>query len=96
LAEVTDVVTPVEADFLAHAADSEQLAFCFLDAETELDATCYEAVVPRLLPGGILLADNAINQRERLQPMLDRALSDERVDTLIVPIGQGVLVCRKC
>lgn len=40
-------------------------------------------------------ADNAINHREKLQPMLDRALSDNRVDGLIVPIGKGVLVCRK-
>jgi hypothetical protein len=30
-----------------------------------------------------------------LQPMLERALADERVDALIVPIGNGELVCRK-
>ena len=29
------------------------------------------------------------------QPMLDKALSDSRVDALIVPIGKGELVCRK-
>jgi hypothetical protein len=27
--------------------------------------------------------------------MLERALGDNRVDALIVPIGTGVLVCRK-
>jgi hypothetical protein len=27
--------------------------------------------------------------------MLDRALSDPRVDALIVPIGNGELVCRR-
>jgi NTP pyrophosphatase (non-canonical NTP hydrolase) len=43
----------------------------------------------------LLVADNAINHRETLQPMLDRALADERVDALIVPIGKGELICRK-
>jgi predicted O-methyltransferase YrrM len=66
-----------------------------LDAEKEIYADCYEAVVPNLVPGGLFIADNAINHRETLQPMLDRALSDPRVDALIMPIGKGVLVCRK-
>jgi predicted O-methyltransferase YrrM len=46
-------------------------------------------------PGGLLLADNAIDFREVLQPMLDRAQHDPRVDSLIVPIGKGVLLCRR-
>jgi predicted O-methyltransferase YrrM len=56
---------------------------------------CYEAVIPNLVKGGLLVADNAIDFRETLQPMLDWALTDERVDALIVPIGKGELVCRK-
>jgi predicted O-methyltransferase YrrM len=58
-------------------------------------AECYEAVIPRLVKGGLLVADNAISHRETLKPMLDRALTDERVDALVVPIGKGELVCRK-
>jgi cysteine synthase len=42
-----------------------------------------------------LIADNAINHRETLQPMLDAALVDERVDALIATVGTGELVCRK-
>ncbi len=45
--------------------------------------------------GSLLVADNAINHHVTLQPMLDRALQDERVDALIVPIGKGELICRK-
>jgi predicted O-methyltransferase YrrM len=41
------------------------------------------------------VADNAINHRETLRPMLDGALNDPRVDAMIVPIGKGELVCRK-
>ena len=48
-----------------------------------------------MVKGGLLVADNAIDFQETLKPMLDRALTDDRVDTLIVPIGKGELVCRK-
>ena len=94
-AGVEMLVTLVEGDARQHLAFHEQIGFCFLDAEKEIYADCYEAVVPRLAPGGWLAADNAINHRAVLQPMLERALTDARVDTLVVPIGSGVLVCRK-
>ena len=48
-----------------------------------------------MVRAGIFIADNAINHYETLKPMLDKALADERVDALIVPIGKGELVCRK-
>jgi predicted O-methyltransferase YrrM len=94
-AGVEDVVELVSGDAREHLSKLENIAFCFLDAEKEVYADCYEAVVPRLVPGGLLVADNAINHREKLAPMLDRALADSRVDALIVPIAKGELVCRK-
>ncbi len=94
-AGVDDVVRLVEGDFLQHAEQLDRVGFCFLDAEKEVYGACYDAVVPRLVPGGILIADNAINHRETLRPMLEAALADARVDALIVPIGKGELVCRK-
>ena len=51
--------------------------------------------MPRLVQGGLLVADNAINHREALAEMLKEALSDSRVDALIVPIGKGELICRR-
>ena len=95
LAQVEDAVTLVAGDAREHLAECNDVAFCFLDAEKEVYADCYDLVVPRLVQGGLLVADNAINHRETLQPMLDRALSDERVDALIAPIGKGELICRK-
>ena len=94
-AGVGDVVTFVHGDALDHLAGMRDIAFCFLDAEKEVYEPCYEAVVPNMVPGGFLVADNAINRQSVLQPMLDRALSDDRVDALIVPLGHGELVCRK-
>lgn len=94
-AGVDDVVRLVEGDFLQHVEQLDRVGFCFLDAEKEVYGACYDAVVPRLVPGGILIADNAINHRETLRPMLEAALADARVDALILPIGKGELVCRK-
>ncbi len=94
-AGIGDVVRLVEGDFLKYSGQLDRVGFCFLDAEKEVYNACYEAVVPRLVPGGILIADNAINHRETLQPMIDAALADERVDALIMPIGKGELLCRK-
>lgn len=95
LAGVEDLVDLVEGDALDYLPRYNDIAFCFLDAEKEVYGACYEAVVPRLVQGGLLLADNAVSHRDDLAPMLDRALGDERVDALVVPIGKGVLVCRK-
>jgi predicted O-methyltransferase YrrM len=94
-AGVSDVVNLVEGDFLDHADAVGEVAFCFLDAEKEVYGSCYDAIVPRLVSGGLLVADNAINHQATLQPMIDAALLDSRVDALVVPIGKGELVCRK-
>lgn len=95
VAQVDGIVKLVEGDARHYLPQHHNISFCFLDAEKEVYSECYEAIIPNLIKGGLLVADNAINHRESLQPMLDRALTDERVDALIVPIGKGELVCRK-
>ena len=94
-AGVLDRVNLVGGDARQFLPSYDRIAFCFLDAEKEAYADCYELVVPRLCAGGWLLADNAINHAETLQPVIDRALNDPRVDAIVVPVGKGVLVCRK-
>lgn len=95
LTGVEEVVRLVIGDARQYLQNCASVSFCFLDAEKQVYGDCYEAVVPKLVRGGFLVADNAINQRDTLKLMLDRALGDERVDALIVPIGNGELVCRK-
>lgn len=94
-AQVEDVVSLVSGDARDFLPTNEDIAFCFLDAEKEVYGDCYDLMIPNLVSGGLLVADNAINHRETLQPMLDRAHADARVDALIVPIGKGELICRK-
>jgi len=95
IASVGDVVDFVHADALLHLPNIFGISFCFLDAEKEIYGKCYEMVITNMVRGGFLIADNAISHEATLQPMLDRALSDDRVDAIIVPIGSGELVCRK-
>jgi caffeoyl-CoA O-methyltransferase len=95
LAQVEGVVNFVEGDARKALSGFEAISFCFLDAEKEIYAECYDAIVPRLVKGGLLVADNAINHQEALRSMLEMALADPRVDAMIVPIGKGELVCRK-
>ena len=47
------------------------------------------------VPGGLLVTDNAVGFEDVMQPMLDRALTDPRVDGVIVPFLTGQLISRK-
>lgn len=95
LTGLKDTVELVKGDAREHLQNHSNISFCFLDAEKEVYDDCYDLVIPNMVSGGILVADNAINHVKMLKPMLDKALNDERVDAMIVPIGKGELVCRK-
>ena len=95
LAGIEVIVQLVLGDARQHLPLYDDIGFCFLDAEKEIYLDCYEMVVPKLVAGGLLVADNAISHREDLKPMLDKALNDERVDSIVVPIGKGLLISRK-
>lgn len=92
---ISDVVELVHGDAVQHLTRYEDIAFCFLDCEKEVYEACYELVMPRMVTGGILVADNATSHEAALQALIDRALEDDRVDALVVPIGTGELVCRR-
>lgn len=95
LAQVNDVVELRHGDARELLTDGETIAFCFLDAEKEHYADCYDLIIPRLVPGGILVADNVISHADDLRPFVEKAEADPRVDSVIVPIGKGELVCRR-
>jgi len=93
--KMANYVELVEGDARDFLKEEKNISFCFLDAEKEVYADCYDLIIPNMVKGGLLVADNAINFYDVLKPMIDKALSDERVDALIVPIGKGELLCRK-
>ncbi len=95
LAGVEDVMRLVQADACQRLSEFEQVAFCFMDAEKVIYPEVYELVVPKLVPGGYFAADNALSHQSKLEPFIEHALNDRRVDGLVVPVGKGVLLCRK-
>jgi caffeoyl-CoA O-methyltransferase len=95
IARVEDIIELIHGDAREFLDNYKKISFCFLDAEKEVYAECYERLIPNMVSDGILVADNVISHKEILQPMIDRVLDDERVDALVVPIGNGELVCRK-
>jgi caffeoyl-CoA O-methyltransferase len=94
-AGIEDIVGLVEGDALRYLRHYDGVAFCFVDLEKSLYKKVYEILVPALVPGGLLVADNVISHRDQCAPMLKRALTDKRVDAQIVPVGLGLLVVRK-
>jgi len=95
LSNVADSVQLIPGDARDYLANYRKVAFCFLDAEKDVYEHCYDIVMPNLVPGGILLADNLLSHAEMMQPFLTRVNADSRVDSLVVPIGKGILLCRK-
>jgi len=95
LAGIEPLVELVQADAFAELAKRQGLAFAFLDAERSILEPCYELILSRMVPGGIICADNVISHKHQIEDFLAKIPGDTRVDSVIVPIGSGVLVCRK-
>ena len=89
------VIELVHGDARDHLPKMERIGFCFLDAEKESYPECYGLVVPKLVPGGLFLADNLISHTDFLQPFREQVGADPRVDSLVVPVGKGLLLARR-
>jgi predicted O-methyltransferase YrrM len=64
----------------------------FLDAERPHYVGYWPDLVRTLAPAGLLAVDNAISHAHDLAEFMPLAEADERVDTVVVPIGAGVLL----
>ncbi len=95
LANVENQIKLIAGDAREHLPDYKNIAFCFLDAEKESYADCYELTIPNLISGGLFLADNVISHGDELGFFVKRVSEDPRVDAAVVPIGKGLLLCRK-
>lgn len=79
--------------------------YVFLDADKTGYPDYYEELVPRLLTGGLLLIDNVLlrgrvvdprEEQERIMDVLnDRVTADERVDSVMVFVADGLTFVRR-
>jgi len=95
LAEVEGVVELVTGDARELLQHYTGISFCFLDAEKAHYDKCYDLLIPNMVPGGILTADNVISHEKILAGFVEKVMTDNRVSAVTVPIGRGVLLCRK-
>jgi len=94
-AGVDDIVSIVHGDAREHLGGQSDVSFCFLDVEKKLYEECYEAVIPNMVSGGLLVADNVISHAGDLYAFMDRAETDRRMNSMVVPVGEGVLLSRR-
>lgn len=94
-AGVADCIELIEGDFLEKGNALGEIAFCFLDCEKYLYEKCFDIVSSKLVSGGLLIADNAIDHYDEVKPMIEKVQGDDRFDCLTVSIGKGEFVCRR-
>lgn len=81
--------------------------FAFIDADKTGYVRYYEALLPRLRSGGLIAFDNMLWGGSVIDPadasadtvaireLNDRLTADDRVDNVLLTIGDGVHLCRK-
>jgi caffeoyl-CoA O-methyltransferase len=85
----------------------ERWDLVFLDADKTGYIDYYEAVLPRLRPGGFVLADNVLFHGEVVAPkpkskhakalhaFNQHLLADPRIDTMLLTLRDGISIIRK-
>jgi caffeoyl-CoA O-methyltransferase len=84
-----------------------QFDLAFVDAEKEDYVDYWEELVPRIRPGGLILGDNTLFHGQVVDPADNavdvqgirayntRVLDDDRVEQVLIPIGDGLNLARK-
>lgn len=82
-------------DARGHISEFAEVAFCFVDCEKEMYQEIFERISPNLIEDSILIFDNVISHQEKLSHFLEVIASDTNFDQVTLPVGKGLLVCRK-
>ncbi len=79
----------------------------FIDADKPNYAGYYDELLPRMRPNGVILVDNVLWSGSVIDPSInddntvairafnDKVAADERVDTVMLPIADGLTLLRK-
>jgi caffeoyl-CoA O-methyltransferase len=85
---------------------SETFDLVFIDADKKNNGTYYNLVFDRVRQGGIIIVDNVLwsgkvlsnaqdKDTKNISNFNDQIVADERVEQLILPVRDGLLVIRK-
>jgi caffeoyl-CoA O-methyltransferase len=94
-------------DTLRSLPGGEQFDLAFIDADKENYPNYYDEVLARLRPNGIILVDNTLwmgavidpdatdDQTNTIRAFNDAVATDDRVDSVILTVGDGLTLVRK-
>ncbi|HZR13544.1 MAG TPA: O-methyltransferase [Acidimicrobiia bacterium] len=94
-------------DTLRALPDDTTFDFAFIDADKRNYGAYYDEVLARLVPNGVILVDNVLwgggvldeSQQDddvrAIRAFNDRVAADDRVDTVMLPIADGLTLVRK-
>jgi caffeoyl-CoA O-methyltransferase len=95
-------------DLLARFRPQNPLDFVFIDADKESYDIYYELLLPHMRPGGLIVFDNMLRGGQVIDPetkftppnraidQLNRKLAtDNRVQCVLIPVADGLTLCRK-
>ena len=95
------------ADTLRALPEAETIDLAFIDADKPSYGVYYEEILRRLRPNGVLLVDNVLWDGRVVQPdaadentvairaFNDMVAADPRVEAVMLPIADGLTLCRK-
>ncbi len=95
------------AHTLTALPDEPVIDLAFIDADKPGYITYWDLLVPRLRPNGVLLVDNVLwsgavvdrsandNNTEAVRAFNDHAIADDRMEMVMLPIADGLLIARK-
>lgn len=106
VADRIDVVIGPAAVTLATFRTDEPIDLAFIDADKPGYRTYYDLILPILRPGGVIVFDNALYfgavltdsedaDVRAVQDLNDHVAADPRVETVLVNVGDGLLMARK-
>jgi caffeoyl-CoA O-methyltransferase len=94
-------------DTLRALPETPEIDLVFIDADKTNYRNYYETLLPRVRPGGLFVFDNVLwmgevanpaNQDEStvaIRALNDQLVADARVDTVMLPVADGVTLARK-
>ena len=93
------------ADGIAELPEEPHLDLVYIDADKTGYPAYYDALVPRMRPGGVIALDNMLLRGRVLDPQDDRAkaiaalneriAADDRVDSVMLGLSDGLTLARK-
>jgi caffeoyl-CoA O-methyltransferase len=102
-----ELVIGPAADTLRALPADPPIDLAFIDADKTGYRTYYDEIVQRLRPGGLVLVDNVLwsgnvvdgsvqdENTQAIRAVNDHIAADDRVEAVVLPIADGLTICRK-